>query len=126
LITLARLAHPWGDRPDRFALIELLELVTGLPPLPLAKIVDALCPDGRLGAPEQLQLLGMDVPEEAALRYERLLSWLDELRANPPEALADFFRRGFAEIYAPVRGTLGAHAADEAWQREISQIGQLI
>lgn len=126
LITLARLAHDWGDRPDRFALIELLELVTGLPPLPLAKIVDKLCPDGRLGLPEQLTLLGLEAPEEALHRYERLLTWLDAVRESLPATLAEFFRRGFAEVYAPARLTRGAEASDEAWQREVSQIGQLI
>lgn len=126
LITLARLAYDWGDRPDRFALIELLELVTGLPSLPLAKVVDKLCPDGRLGLPEQLTLLGLDVPEEALVRYATLLSWLDGARENLPSALADFFKRGFAEVYAPARLTRMADASDEAWQREVSQIGQLI
>ena len=126
LITLARLAYPWGDRPDRFALIELLELVTGLPSLPLAKVVDKLCPDGRLGVPEQLTLLGLDVPEEAIVRYASLLSWLDDVRANLPAMLADFFKRGFAEVYAPARLTRMVEASDEAWQREVSQIGQLI
>jgi|GEM_PF-1721395 len=126
LITLARLAYPWGDRPDRFALIELLELVTGLPSLPLAKVVDKLCPDGRLGAPEQLILLGLDVPEETKARYASLLAWLDQSRENLPTALADFFKRGFAEVYAPARLPRTAEASDEAWQREVSQIGQLI
>lgn len=126
LITLARLAYPWGDRPDRFALIELLELVTALPSLPLAKIVDKLCPDGRLGVPEQLTLLGLDVPEETLLRYARLLSWLDALREAPPLLLADFFKRAFAEVYAPTRMSRTVALSDEAWQREVSQIGQLV
>jgi hypothetical protein len=126
LITLARLAYDWGDRPDRFALIELLELVTGLPSLPLAKVVDKLCPDGRLALPEQLTLLGLDVPEEALFRYASLLSWLDAARESLPPELADFFRRAFAEVYAPARLARIGEAADEAQQREISQIGQLI
>jgi hypothetical protein len=126
LITLARLCHDWGDPPDRFALIELLELVTGLPSLPLAKVIDRLCPDGRLGAPEQLELLGLEVPVEARMRYQRLLDWLAAVRTRPPAALADFFRRGFGEVYAPARATSWDAAADEAWQREVSQIGQLI
>jgi hypothetical protein len=129
LMTLAKLCHPeWELPPGRYEWIELLELETGLNPLQLGRIADALSHQTGLAHPDQLALIEEPVSEHARARYRALFDWIEGKRGETlrPD-LAAFVRQAFAERYAPARlGRARDASQEEAWQREISQLGQLI
>lgn len=127
LLTMAKLCHPeWQSPPGRYEWIELLEVVTGLNPLLLGRLADKMTSNHGLGHPDQLELLGENLTEASRLGYFELYHWIERQRESRLE-LPAFLRAAFAERYAPAR-MLAAQTPgeDEAWQREVSQIGQLI
>lgn len=129
LMTLAKLCHPeWELPPGRYEWIELLELETGLNPLQLGRLADQLAQESGLAHPDQLVLSGERVSDHARHQYRSLFDWIETKRAETPRPdLAAFVRQAFAERYAPARlGRDRDTSQEEAWQREISQIGQLI
>ncbi len=127
LLTLAKLAYPgWKTVPSSFELLELLEHVTGLDPLRLAKAGELLFADTGLVTPESLRLLAPQFPESAHARFERFHLWLEHGKARPLDDFSTFFRDAFARIYVPFASSKGSGEPDERMQREISQIGQLI
>ncbi|MBO9539627.1 hypothetical protein J7643_03440 [bacterium] len=129
LMTLAKLCHPeWELPPGRYEWIELLELETGLNPLQLGRLADHLTEASGLAHPDRLLLSGEAVSDEALGHYRALFAWVEAKRAEHPRPdLAAFIRQAFAERYAPARlGRDRTSSEQEAWQREISQIGQLI
>ncbi|HEY9766273.1 MAG TPA: hypothetical protein V6C82_07900, partial [Chroococcales cyanobacterium] len=112
LLTLAKLCFShWDLPPSRFEWIELLELVTGLNPL---QIGAHLIPDGKK----------MLLREDKGGNFASLTAWIEKKKvfALKEENLAVFFREAFAEVYAKSTSS----PREEAQQREISQIGQLI
>jgi hypothetical protein len=128
LLTLAKLVYAdWHRSPTRFELLELLEVTTGLNPLKLGRLAKALFPDNRLQPVAQLKELAPNLDQAHYARYDRLASWVDGAASSPLPDLETFFRQAFAQVYAPFRQSIGGtYAADEAWQREVSQLGQLI
>lgn len=137
LLTLAKLAYPrWQTPPSPFELIELLEHVTGLDPLRLAKVGDQLFEGSALVTPETLRLRAPQFPEAAHGRFEHFHRWLAYGQEHPLDDFSLFFRDAFARIYVPFAGKAGTAETgtaetgtaepDERMQREISQIGQLI
>lgn len=129
LMTLAKLCHPeWELPPGRYEWIELLELETGLTPLQLGRLADQLAHENGLAHPDQLVLTGERVSDHARQKYRSLFDWIEGKRAQTPRPdLAAFVRLAFAERYATARlGRDRTPSEQEAWQREISQIGQLI
>lgn len=129
LMTLAKLCHPeWKLPPGRYEWIELLELETGLNPLQLGRLADKLTTDAGLNHPDQLEIVGEAVTNRARAGYRSLYDWIEARRS--PESRPDlpaFLRQAFAQRFAPARqASLSGVEAHEAWQREISQIGQLI
>lgn len=128
LLTLAKLCYgDWHVLPSRFELLELLETTTGLNPLKLGRLAKALFPDHRLLPVEQLQAVAPDLDPAHYARYAKLAGWVAGMAEQAPGDLEDFFRAAFGDVYAPFRQSRGgSYAADEAWQREVSQLGQLI
>ncbi|HEY9899446.1 MAG TPA: hypothetical protein V6D00_09720 [Pantanalinema sp.] len=129
LMTLAKLCHPeWDLPPGRYEWIELLELETGLNPLQLGRLADHLAEASGLASPERLVLSGEAVGDQALEQYRSLHAWIEARRAEAPRMdLSAFIRQAFAQRYASARLSRERDASlDEAWQREISQIGQLI
>lgn len=127
LMTLAKLCHPeWKLPPGRYEWIELLELETGLNPLQLGRLADKLTTDAGLNHPDQLEIVGEALTDRARAGYRSLYNWIEAMRVTCPE-LPAFLRQAFAERFAPARqAPLSGAEAHEAWQREISQIGQLV
>lgn len=129
LLTLAKLCHPeWRLAPGRYEWIELLELETGLNPLQLGRLADKLTSEAGLGHPDQLEIVGEAITDHARRGYRSLYEWIEAMRESHARPdLPAFLRRAFAERFAPSRqATVGDAETHEAWQREISQIGQLI
>lgn len=127
LLTMAKLVHPeWQSPPGRYEWIELLEVVTGLNPLLLGRLADKMTSDHGLGHPDQLELLGESLTEASRLGYGELFHWIERQREARLE-LPAFLRAAFAQRYAPARMlATRTPSEEEAWQREVSQIGQLI
>lgn len=129
LMTLAKLCHPeWKLPPGRYEWIELLELSTGLNPLQLGRLADTLATESGLAHPDQLSLLPEPLSPEARLAYRGLFEWVERLRTSDsrPE-LPGLLRAAFAERYIPSRMKQALNPSEEeALQREISQMGQLI
>ncbi|HEY9855902.1 MAG TPA: hypothetical protein V6D05_09215, partial [Stenomitos sp.] len=129
LMTLCKLCHPeWKLPPGRYEWIELLELETGLNPLQLGRLADKLTSDAGLNHPDQLEIVGEAVTDRARAGYRSLYAWIEAQRDPEHRSeLPALLRQAFAERFAPARqSALSDVEAHEAWQREISQIGQLI
>ncbi|MEB3197017.1 MAG: hypothetical protein VKP62_07405 [Candidatus Sericytochromatia bacterium] len=120
LLTLARLAQPdWGPAPSRFEVIELLEAVTGLNPLQLARREAEFYQDGALVPPDGLTA---GLSDQALARYASLHRFVDTpLLATDPESV---LREAFTQVWAPFLAL--ADPLDEQQAREVSQMGQLI
>lgn len=124
LLTLAKLCHPhWGHPATRFELLELLEMTMGLNPLRLGRMLKGLFDDG-LPSTEALAAAAPDLDPAHVERYKRLTVAFESLHDAPD--LEAFFRQAFARAYVPFRPEVERKADKEAFQREVSQIGQLI
>ncbi|HEY9721704.1 MAG TPA: hypothetical protein V6D47_06800 [Oscillatoriaceae cyanobacterium] len=124
LLTLAKLCHPeWGAPTTRYELLELLETTMGLNPLRLGRMLKGLFDDG-LATAEALVAAAPGLDPAHLERYERLLAAIEVLKSAPD--LETFFRLAFAKAYVPFRPEDDRLADKEAFQREVSQIGQLI
>lgn len=124
LLTVARLSHPgWGVETAPDDRLELLEVVTGLDPLTLSPLVRSALPFAHgLPASEEVAARGGAAAGE---RFRRFLDWLGHDRSAL--ALPVFFREAFVGCWAPARPEPAPDTPEhEVWQRELSQIGQLI
>lgn len=122
-LALLRLKDPRLP-PEPLAVLELLEVVTGLDPLTLARHATTLLQGGKL-AP--LEVFALNLPGATpfqASAYRHVSEWCDEPDFGE-QPFSHTLRQAFETVWTFLpRPETPAEA--ERWRRDISQVGQLV